>query len=265
MLAAERSELALAFGNIASAAGRVIMAAKAAGLDAQLKSDGSPVTAADTQAEEVIRAKLETILPRVPIIAEESFREGDGSLAHDHFLLVDPLDGTREFLAGRDEFTVNIALIEDGQPIVGAVFAPALHGLYLAGATASRAKLTPGGEIARPSGLSTISASVNSGTCVRAVGSRSHMDAETKQWLSQFDEVDLRPAGSSLKFCVVACGDADVYPRLAPTMEWDTAAGHAILASAGGCVLALDGTPLRYGKAEKGFKNDGFIAWGQRP
>ena len=243
----------------------MIMAARKLDMAASLKSDGSPVTTADVEAEQLIRARLAEILPGVPIIAEESFDASRTGEAPQHFLLVDPLDGTREFIVGSNEFTVNIALIERGEPVVGTIFAPALNDLYLAGTKAYLTELEPGGTLPDLAALSLIGTSPVPGAGMRAIGSRSHMDPKTEQWLRQLAVAELHAAGSSLKFCVIARGDADVYPRMAPTMEWDTAAGHAILSAAGGCVLGLDGVPLSYGKTDVGFKNDGFVAWGRAP
>jgi 3'(2'), 5'-bisphosphate nucleotidase len=261
----ERNELALQFGNIASEAGKVIMTIRASEVSVNLKSDGSPVTQADINAEHLIRARLAAIMPSVTIIAEESFEADRNGPVPERFLLVDPLDGTREFLSGQTDFTVNIALIEAGQPIVGAICAPALNHVYLGGATAFQADLHPGGVLPAPETLTVIEAGPVPDSDMRAVASRSHMDPETQRFLRQLSVTELRSVGSSLKFCLIARGDVDVYPRLAPTMEWDTAAGHAILSAAGGCVFGLDGSPLCYGKIDAGFKNDGFIAWGRDP
>jgi 3'(2'), 5'-bisphosphate nucleotidase len=261
----ERNELAVQFGDIASEAGALIMTIRAAEVGVNFKSDGSPVTPADIQAEHLIRARLAAIMPNLTIIAEESFGAERSGALPECFLLVDPLDGTREFLSGQSDFTVNIALIEAGCPIVGAIGAPALNQVYLAGATAFQAELPPGGVLPAPKSLTIMKVSPVPSSGMRAVASRSHMDSATERFLRGLPVTELRSAGSSLKFCLIARGDADVYPRLAPTMEWDTAAGHAILSAAGGCVLSLNGSPLRYGKTDAGFKNDGFIAWGHRP
>jgi 3'(2'), 5'-bisphosphate nucleotidase len=260
-----RDELAVRLGNIVAEAGRTIMAVQASDMGARRKADGSPVCEADLKAEQLILARLAAIMPGVTVIAEESFAPNGSSPLLERFLLVDPLDGTRGFLAGDGDFTVNIALIEKGDPIVGAVGAPALDQVYLAGATAFRADLAAGGALPAPDAMKVIATSPVPGAGLRAVASRSHMNAPTEQWLRQRPVAELQRAGSSLKFCLIARGDADVYPRLGPTMEWDTAAGHAILNAAGGCVVGLDGSPLRYGKKDAGFKNEGFVAWGRKP
>jgi 3'(2'), 5'-bisphosphate nucleotidase len=254
-----RDELAIGLGTLVAEAGKAIMGLQAAEIGARRKPDGSPVSQADLRAEEIILAGLAALMPGVTVIAEESFAPGSG--VADRFLLVDPLDGTREFLAGHKDFTVNIALIEAGGPVAGAICAPALDQVYVAGATAFRADLTAG--VLSP--MTPITTSPVPGAGLRALASRSHLNPQTEQWLARQGVADLQRAGSSLKFCLIARGDADVYPRLATTMEWDTAAGHAILNAAGGCVLGLDGSPLRYGKKDAGFKNAGFIAWGRRP
>jgi 3'(2'), 5'-bisphosphate nucleotidase len=260
-----RDELATALGNIVSEAGKVIMAVQAADIGARCKPDGSPVCQADLEAEKLILARLAALLPDVTVVAEESFAAGNSAPVPGRFLLVDPLDGTREFLAGHQDFTVNIALIEGGSPIVGAICAPALGQLYVAGATAFRADLAADGTQLTPGAMKPIATSPVPASGLRAIASRSHMNPPTEEWLRQRPVAELQRAGSSLKFCLIARGDADVYPRIAPTMEWDTAAGHAIVNAAGGCVLGPDGSPLRYGKRDAGFKNAGFIAWGRKP
>jgi 3'(2'), 5'-bisphosphate nucleotidase len=257
-----RDEFAIAFGKIVAEAGKVIMAVRASDVGASRKPDGSPVCRADLEAERLILARLAALLPGVAVIAEESFAPDAGGPVPERFLLVDPLDGTREFLAGHSDFTVNIALIEGGVPIVGAICAPALDQVYVGGACAYRADVAAGGTLGAPKVVAT---SPVPSVGLRATASRSHLNPETQQWLDQHPMAELQRAGSSLKFCLIARGDADVYPRLAPTMEWDTAAGHAVLNAAGGCVLGRDGSPLRYGKSDAGFKNTGFIAWGRKP
>jgi 3'(2'), 5'-bisphosphate nucleotidase len=258
-----RDELAIALGTIVSEAGKVIMAICSSDVGARRKPDGSPVCDADIKAEQLILARLSAIMPDVAVIAEESFASLRDGPVPERFFLVDPLDGTRELLAGHQDFAVNIALVENGDPIAGAICVPALDQVYLAGATAFRADFAAGGNL--PDAMKAIATSPVPATGLRAVASRSHMNASTEEWLQQRPVAQLLRAGSALKFCLIAGGNADVYPRIAPTMEWDTAAGHAILNAAGGCVIGLDGSPLRYGKRDAGFKNEGFIAWGRRP
>ena len=263
-----RDELALAFGRIVSEAGNLILSLRPAGkgtmeLGTRRKPDGSPVCRADLEAEALILARIAAVLPGVEVLAEESFAPTRPDVP-DRFLLVDPLDGTSEFLAGRADFTVNIALIESGDPVVGAIAVPARREVYIGGAAAFTANLAPDGALAA-SALRPIATRAVPATGLAALVSRSHLDAETQEWLRRGDIAGFARTGSSLKFCLIARGEADVYPRLAPTMEWDTAAGHAILNAAGGAVLTLDGSRLRYGKRDLGFKNGGFIAWGRKP
>ncbi len=257
----DADRLAALFGEIALRAGRAIMDARDAANAPQYKSDGSPVTAADLAADEVIRRELAQHLPGVAVITEEGCTAVSVAKA-DRFILVDPLDGTREFITGSAEFTVNIALIERGRPVAGAVHAPALGLLYVGGTTAHRVRL--GGDAADPQSRAMQPIAVRSPPPEgwHVVISRSHLDAETKAWIERNRIAERRPAGSSLKFCLVAEGEADVYPRFGPSMEWDIAAGHAVLTAAGGAVLDLDGRPMRYGKPD--FRNGSFIAWGKR-
>jgi len=256
-----RDDLAKKFGEIVAEAGHLITAIPQSAVGATRKADGSPVSRADVEAEMLILARLAALMPGVPVIAEESFAPDLGPLP-ERFLLVDPLDGTREFLAGREEFTVNIALIEAGAAVAGAICAPARDEVFVGGGAAFQAPLGTGGAL---TGLTPIAAGPAPAAGLRAIVSRSHLDAQSEEWMRQHRVADLKRVGSSLKFCLIARGDADVYPRLAPTMEWDTAAGHAILNAAGGAVVDAQGLPLRYGKKETGFKNPGFIAWGREP
>ena len=253
-----RDALALRLAQIACEAGGVVMADDRR---STLKPDGSPVTMADKNAERVIRKRLHELDPNLVMIAEESF-SGGPTRAPSRFVLVDPLDGTREFVAGRDEFAVNIALIEDGTPIAAAVYAPGCETLYVAGTRALRIEVAPGGTIDR-AGAQPLATRARPIDGPDAVISRSHLDTATQERLHQLNVRNSRALGSSLKFCLIAEGAADVYPRLAPTMEWDTAAGHAVLLAAGGCVLGPDRKPLRYGKP--GFRNTSFEAWGRAP
>ncbi len=230
------------------------------------KADHSPVTAADREAEEILLAALAEIAPDIPVVAEELASAGQIPAVDHAFFLVDPLDGTREFINKRGEFTVNVALIEAGRPVLGIVFAPALGDLYatLGAHGAGHARIVEG---ARPStleacGFAPIATRQPRLDHLTALASRSHMSPESEAFLARYRISERRDSGSSLKFCTIARGDADIYPRLAPTMEWDIAAGHAILAAAGGAVTDPEGRPMRYGKAESGFLNGHFVAWG---
>ncbi len=239
---------------LADQAGAVILEHYAGEIVATMKADRSPVTEADEAAERVILAGLAEITPDIPVVAEEAVTKGGlPELKGGRFWLVDPLDGTREFLSKNGEFTVNIGLIENGLPILGVVTAPAKN-LAWWGAVGQGACRREASDV------SDIRVRARPGQGVVAVASRSHRDAETDAWLSGQGISDTVSAGSSLKFCLVAEGKADVYPRFGTTMEWDTAAGHAVLRAAGGRVSTVTGEPLRY--AKPGFKNPGFIAEG---
>ncbi|MEI9905133.1 MAG: 3'(2'),5'-bisphosphate nucleotidase CysQ [Asticcacaulis sp.] len=227
------------------------------------KGDSSPVTEADARAEAIILAGLKEIAPDIPVVAEEEAAAGRIPATARQFFLVDPLDGTKEFISKNGEFTVNIALIEDGMPVLGAVYAPALGHLYWGGPDgafmADIKDSFPG--LARPIHVRAIPAHG-----LTAVGSRSHGGPETEAYLKAFTVAGFEPAGSSLKFCLIARGDADIYPRMGRTMEWDTAAGDAVLRAAGGRVETLDGHPLAYGKRDQpgdtDFANPHFVAFG---
>jgi 3'(2'), 5'-bisphosphate nucleotidase len=240
-----------ALARLAAEAARSILAIRAGELDIRVKADGSPATAADDAAEAIILAGLARILPGVPIVSEEQAgREGYRSAPT--FLLVDPLDGTREFLAGRDEFTVNIALIVDTRPALGIVAAPALKLLWsgTTGRGAERRTATSNWEI--DAERSTIRTRKWPADAPVALVSRSHLDERTSAFLNRFPGIKTESSGSALKFCRLAEGTADLYPRLARTCEWDIAAGHALLAAAGGAVVTEQGAPMRYGQRDSG-------------
>ena len=247
----------------AQRAGGAIMAVYATDFSVRDKADASPVTAADEAAEKIILADLAAIAPGVPVVAEESVAAGHVPIIADRFFLVDPLDGTREFVSHRDEFTVNVALIEAGEPVLGVVFAPARRELYWGDVRAGKAghiDADPDGTM--PSMGNAIAARVPPASGLTAVASRSHRTPETDAFLANYPVAEFRSIGSSLKFCLVAAGQADIYPRVGTTMEWDTAAGHAVLAAAGGQVTGLQGEPFRYGKP--GFRNGNFVARGRK-
>ncbi len=251
------------FARIALAAGRAIMAVYDGHIAVADKSDGSPTTAADSAAEEIILAELAKVLPGVPVLAEESASAGLPSLG-DVFVAVDPLDGTREFINRNGEFTVNIALIERGTPTVGAVYAPALRRLWLGGGREASTLTVPSVEAELDtSALKPIRTRPAPEAGLVAVASRSHLDENTAAFLEGLPIAARRSIGSSLKFCLVAEGEADVYPRFGPTMEWDTAAGHAVVAAAGGRVVTPEGEPFVYGKAGTGYRNGSFVVWGR--
>jgi 3'(2'), 5'-bisphosphate nucleotidase len=258
---AGRDEAALLLARIALAAGPAVMAEYAHGGPARAKGDGSPVTAADEKAEATIRERLAAWAAPIPIVAEEATAAGAPMIVAERFVLVDPLDGTREFIARNGEFTVNVALIERGQPIAGAVYAPALARLWFAGARAFACAVPVGADLPPPEAWRALKVRA-APPALTALASRSHCDAPTEAFLAGLPIADRRSAGSSLKFCVIAEGEGDVYPRFGPTMEWDTAAGDAVLRAAGGTTLAVEGGPLLYGKIAAGLRNGGFVAWG---
>jgi len=235
-------------------AGRAILAIYATEFDVRHKVDRSPVTDADLQAERIIVAALTKLTPDVPVVSEEAASESAAPCVGDRFWLVDPLDGTREFVKRNGEFTVNIALVLDGRPVLGLIYAPALGRLY-AGSVQTGAYAEIEGQRRRiacrrppPGGLTVVT-------------SRGHQGPAPWTGLLQGKTVAAHSvAGSSLKFGLVACGEADIYPRSGRTWEWDTAAGHAIVAAAGGRVTDCHGVELRYGKAD--FLNASFIAYG---
>jgi 3'(2'), 5'-bisphosphate nucleotidase len=252
--------------SLALEAGARVMAVYAGPIEARRKADQSPVTEADHAAEAVILAGLEAAEKDTPVISEEAFAAGHAPQVGRRFFLVDPLDGTKEFLSGNGEFTVNIALIVDGAPILGVVYAPAKNLLFSAEgagrAFERRIEGAPGAAALESAPPRPIHVRRADKTRLVAVASRSHRNPETEQFLKRYAVETFIEAGSSLKFCLIASGKADLYPRLGQTMEWDTAAGHAVLKAAGGQVRRLDGTPLTYGKVREGFRNPHFVAEG---
>lgn len=258
----ERDRIARAFAAIASDAGVAVMEVYNSDFETRRKADYSPVSDADERAEEIILARLEAELPGVPVLAEErAAREGLGEKVADAFLLVDPVDGTKEFVQRKGDFTVNIALVCSGRPVAGVVFAPARREMYFGGAEARLIEdFAPGAKVGDGRVLKT--RAYPEGGLV-AITSSSHLNEETKKLLARLPVASQTAIGSSLKFCWVAAGKADVYPRWGPTMEWDTAAGHAVLEAAGGQMLKPDGSPFLYGKGAQGFENGPFVAWGR--
>lgn len=240
--------------DTAKAAGDAVMRVYEQPPTASLKADGTPVTEADRLAENIILSGLRAIKPDIPVVSEEN-AESHAIGTADRFFLVDPLDGTKEFVRrdSKGGFTVNIALIERGEPILGIVFAPALDRLFAGGRDVSAREVCHG----KQHGIS-IRRCPDTGPV--AVASVSHRESKTERWLAENPISQTISIGSSLKFCMVASGEVDVYPRFSTTMEWDTAAGDAVLRAAGGSVNIPDGGPLTYGKAH--FRNGPFIACG---
>ncbi len=258
--AQQRLALLAELETVVRRAGALIMQVYGTAFDVQHKADATPVTQADEVAEACITAALQTLDPGTPVVAEEAAAQGGAPAASARFWLVDPLDGTREFVARNGEFTVNVALIENGLPVLGLVYAPVPDDLY-GGAAGQGAYWVAQGR-RQPINCRQVPWGAATLAC-----SRSHGDeAALQQWLQQArPAVQVGPrvaVGSSLKFGLLAAARADVYPRFGPTMEWDTAAGHAVLSAAGGEVVGLDGHTLRYGKP--GYRNPHFVAWGRR-
>jgi 3'(2'), 5'-bisphosphate nucleotidase len=252
----------------ALAAGKVQIAYQAAGPTAITKADGSPVTAADHESETIILAALRRLAPDVPVVSEEEAAAGHAPEVGARFFLVDPLDGTKPYLRREPHFTVNIGLIENGVPVFGLIYAPALQELYVTTAPgqAVMARLPPSSSPLRldECGLIPLKSREPDPAGLSALVSALHLDRATEGFLAGRRIHERRAISSSLKFALLARGDADVYPRSGPTSEWDTAAGHALLLAAGGAVTTFNGdAPLSYGKPR--FRNSGFIAWGRSP
>jgi 3'(2'), 5'-bisphosphate nucleotidase len=253
-----------ALTTIAARAAAAILTIGQQASEVRKKPDLSPVTAADEAAEAVILEDLARLLPGVPVVSEEAAgRDGPGSLPA-CFVLVDPLDGTREFIEGRPEFTVNIALVVDQEVVAGLVAAPALGRLWrgIVGRDAERLDLIFNGQCCKPMSPAPIRTRSAPLAGLVATMSRSHLDGKTEAFLSRLPIMDRIAVGSALKFCLLADGKADLYPRLAPTCEWDIAAGHAVLAAAGGTLTAPDGAAIRYGQVKQALRVPAFVAWG---
>ncbi|MEZ6932629.1 3'(2'),5'-bisphosphate nucleotidase CysQ [Aeromonas sp. S16(2024)] len=238
---------------IARAAGDAILTIYRQPFAVEYKQDESPLTAADQGAHEVIVQALARLTPDIPVLSEESDAQTmQARLGWSRYWLVDPLDGTKEFVSRNGEFTVNIALIDHGRPVWGLVYAPVLDKLWYGGKGIGAWRVADGKHEAiqtRPH---------EAGEAWRVVGSRNHLSQETLDYLAPFGEIELVSMGSSLKFCIIAEGGAELYPRLAPTCEWDTAAAQAVLEGAGGSVTQLDGTALAYNKPD--ILNPWFVA-----
>ncbi|MBC6716198.1 3'(2'),5'-bisphosphate nucleotidase CysQ [Aurantimonas sp. DM33-3] len=224
------------------------------------KSDRSPVTEADKAAERAIVAVIQGGGCTLPIVAEEAFSDGEIPAVGRRFLLVDPLDGTKSYIAGTPDYTVNVAVIEDGAPVFGCVGIPETGTIYHGGAG------TP--AMVERDGAATPLACRKAGAALDVVASRNHLDDATRDYIGRLDVAERKSIGSSLKFCLLAEAEADLYPRFGRTMQWDTAAGDAVLRAAGGLTITMDGTPLAYGRThapgEDVFGNPHFIALGDR-
>lgn len=253
MLLFDKSRLLQRLLPIAKSAGEAIMAIyENKECFVEFKGDHSPLTAADLAAHRVLADGLRNLLPSCLVVSEEDEASRSNRCSDGSFWLIDPLDGTKEFIARNDEFTVNVALVDKGRSVLGVVYAPALDAMYWGGAGLGAFRSVEGKRVS-------ISVDLHHGSkgC-RVVASKSHLNNDTQNFINRLKGVSLVQAGSSLKFCRVAEGAADIYPRLASTCEWDTAAAQAVLEGAGGVVLDLFGRPLRYGKVE--VLNPSFIA-----
>ena len=258
------AELVEALIAAAIEAGDAILAVRRGGHGVEWKANSSPVTEADRAAEAVIMAHLAKVAPGVPVIAEEAASAGQVPETGAEFFLVDPLDGTREFVRGGNDFTVNIGLVRAGAPALGVILVPETGKIFwgIAGKGAWRGEVA-GGVVGERRPIRVRPAPDGP---IAVVASRSHRTPETDAYIKRYEVGDLVSAGSSMKFCVVASGKADLYPRMGTTMQWDTAAGDAILRAAGGKVVTLDGQPFRYGPngeaGADGYRNPWFIAAG---
>jgi 3'(2'), 5'-bisphosphate nucleotidase len=248
---------------IVSRAAAAIRCIAAEDVARRTKADRTPVSEADERAEAVLLDELARLMPAVPVVSEEACARGEIPRLGGRFFLVDPLDGTREFLAGLDEYTVNVALVVEGVPRLGIIAAPAQWRIWRGaiGQGGERLDLAPGATPSAARNVRPLRPRPLPGHGVVAALSRSHLDPRTAAFVAGLPNTQQMVCGSSLKFCRLAEGRADVYPRLAPTCEWDIAAGHAILTACGGTMAAPDGTPLLYGRAEEAFRVPGFIAW----
>ncbi len=252
-------KLVTVFRRLALEAGDKIMEIyDADDFEVKVKSDASPVTAADEAADAMISAGLRAAFPDIALITEEQAASHD--LKAGTFLIVDPLDGTKEFINRRGDFTVNIALVEDGVPTRGVVYAPARSRMFFTRADGASVEETGPFETEPMGDLRDIRVAQSDNSALMVVASKSHRDQATDDYIAKYAVKDMKSAGSSLKFCLVATGEADIYPRVGRTMEWDTAAGHAVLLGAGGRVVRFDDhAPLIYGK--EGYANPFFIAY----
>jgi 3'(2'), 5'-bisphosphate nucleotidase len=267
MQASDLKMLAEGLLGVALAAARVQMAHFAAGVTSTRKADNSPVTVADRESEEIILEGLARVAPGVAVVSEEAAADGKIPEVGRTFFLVDPLDGTRPFIRREPNFTVNIALIEDRTPVFGLVYAPAIPDFYVttgpAELSAARLPPTSDAQTLAACRFEPLRTRVPDPSAIAVLVSQTHLDRATERFLDRYQVAQRRALASSLKFGLIARGEADLYPRAGDTSEWDTAAGHAVLAAAGGTVTTMDGAPLRYDKP--GFRNRGFVAWGRTP
>ena len=269
MLGSDFARLANDLYHAVLAAGRVEMQHFKTGVAIETKADRSPVTAADREAEAILVAALSAIDPETPIVAEEAVAAGLVPRQANRFFLVDALDGTRLFIRGKPEFSVNVGLIENGRPVFGLIYIPPTGALYVTlelgrafqAFAPCEAKDALSFEDLKFQPLAT---RVPDRTNLKAFNSRTAGGASA-EFLAAMNVRHAEPVGSSLKFCLIAAGEGDLYARLGETSQWDTAAGQAILEAAGGTVMTVDGAPLTYGHANATYLNPHFVAWGRQP
>lgn len=251
-----------AVAALAREAGREIFAIWKTGFATDTKLDGSPVTIADQRAEAIILAGLQRIAPHTPVIAEEEVAAGRIPEIGDRYFLVDPLDGTKGFSeGGKEDFTVNIGLIEGGVPTLGVVYAPASGRLWAGDAQGAWLGQCDPATAEETAQRRSIRVSARTGAW-RVIGSRTYSNEQFRAFATRVGAAETVAASSSLKFCLVACDEADLYPRFGPLMDWDVAAGHAVLRAAGGNVMMLDGAPVPYARRDRNFELKGLIAYG---
>jgi 3'(2'), 5'-bisphosphate nucleotidase len=255
--------LALYFAELVLAAGSIAMAVRAAPeMDVRAKADSSPVSAADERVEAFLLENLRVRFAGAPIVAEESAAKGAKPQYAPIVLLVDPVDGTKDFIAGGAEFTVNVALVRNGVPLAGAIYAPALSRLWFAGREAYAVDVAPDQSLPERSAWRRLAGRPLPAPGARvALASRSHLDSETSAYIARAGVGETRQMASSLKFCKLAEGEADLYPRFGPTMQWDIAAGDAILRAAGGATLDAAGAPLLYAQPGGAYRSPSFVAF----
>ena len=255
------NEELLKISNISVEAGRIILDYYNKNLNITFKADESPLTQADLASNKLITDTIKKITPNIPILSEEEFIEWDVRKEWKKYWLIDPLDGTKEFIKKNGEFTVNIALIENNRPILGVIYAPASNELYFAKKNFGSYKILTNKQLNTLDNAKKISIKINKTNKVKIIGSRSHSNPILQKWVSKnFNDFQILQKGSSLKFCLIAEGFADIYPRFGPTSEWDIAAGHIILEEAGGKLKSIDNKEILYNEKED-ILNPNFFAY----
>ena len=255
------NEELLKISNISVEAGRIILDYYNKNLNITFKADESPLTQADLASNKLITDTIKKITPNIPILSEEEFIEWDVRKEWKKYWLIDPLDGTKEFIKKNGEFTVNIALIENNRPTLGVIYAPVSNELYFAKKNFGSFKILTSTQLNTLDNAKKISIKINKTNKVKIIGSRSHSNPILQKWVSKnFNDFQILQKGSSLKFCLIAEGFADIYPRFGPTSEWDIAAGHIILEEAGGKLKSIDNKEILYNEKED-ILNPNFFAY----